>query len=603
MSEPGQKRWVWDLYPLAMDTWDNRMIPDDGSPAGQRIRTSVRRPRGWISYLGSDAPARPLRVETIWRWAYVPTDDNLAVLNRCYPKDDPCRPSWDTIKGDLVVAGHAPDALDKLEAPVLLAMLAKAKSVGADTATTKTRTNKARTERMEPTCARLCADLHEEAGELDVSPPPLDDPAPQQYAWMEATAALLADAYGQRLDRAERFREQLINVKHASRSRELPPDDKREHQRMAKGLFEVLALAENAVSATERWRSDLWDRAKVFLPDIARDIQVVCAGIGRFDADRMDEATAEWRCIEVAAAEKRAAAGQNKWNLAAGTWTAEERAVWRGPVPLVASAREDNQTMSRDDRRSLSPEETADLLQKCLRRCCLCYALEGDDSRKDGQLAHLDRNRSNADPDNFVFLCFEHHNSYDAKMGQAKNLTEQELRRHRQTLYQAVEQGKIPARQGAAVPKFPTQQAASVNVNGDGNVVAGGDVNYVVNMPKGKRGKRAATRPPIIPGTVSEDPRMAGYLNYLVRRYEKFKKWDCDQSGQRMGWGVIRNSYKREMKYELIHTPKTLFEAGARYLQQRIENTRLGKMKQGQRLYNPFEDFDEQAGNDEDLPE
>jgi hypothetical protein len=504
----------------------------------------------------------------------------------------------------LVVAGHAPDILDKLEASVLLAMLEKTKNAGAGegAATAETGAKKARTERMEPTCARLCADLREEASELDVSPPPSDDPAPEQYAWMEATAALLADAYGQRLDRAERFREQLINVKHASRSPELSPGDKREHQRMAKGMFEVLVLAENAVSAAERWRSDLWDRAKVFLPHIAKDIQVVCAGIGHFDAGRLGDAAAEWRRIEVTAAEKRAAAGHKKWNLAAGTWTAEERAAWRGPVPLVAYAREDNQTMSGSDRRSLSPEQTADLLQKCLRRCCLCYALEGDDARKDGQLAHLDRNRANADPDNFVFLCFEHHNSYDARMGQAKNLTEQELRRHRQTLYQAVERGKVPARQGAAVLKFPMQQPMPVNINGDGNVVAGGDVNYVVNMPKGKRGKRAATRPPIIPGTVSEDPRMAGYLNYLIRRYEKFKEWDCDQSGQRMGWGVIRNTYKRDMKYELIHTPKPFFQSGARYLQDRIENTRLGKMKRGQKLYDSFQDFDEQASNAEELP-
>jgi hypothetical protein len=123
-------------------------------------------------------------------------------------------------------------------------------------------------------------------------------------------------------------------------------------------------------------------------------------------------------------------------------------------------------------------------------------------------------------------------------------------------------------------------------------------------MPKAKRGKgrSGAVRPPVIPGTVSEDARMVGYLNYLVRRYEKFKKWECDRNGQRMGWGVIRNSYKRDMKYELIHTPRTLFEAAARYLQQRIENTRLGKMKHGRNLYSRFEDFDEQASDDEGLP-
>jgi hypothetical protein len=180
-------------------------------------------------------------------------------------------------------------------------------------------------------CMQLCADLREEAGALDVSPPPLDDPVPRQYAWMEATAAMLADAYGQRLERATRFRELLIEVKHASRSRALAPTEKREHRRMAKGLIEVLVLAEQAVSATDRWRSDLWDRTKVLLPAVAKDLRVVCDGIGPFDSNRIDRAVAEWRRIEVAAAERRASACEPKWNLSPEIWTAAERAAWRPP--------------------------------------------------------------------------------------------------------------------------------------------------------------------------------------------------------------------------------------------------------------------------------
>jgi len=153
------------------------------------------------------------------------------------------------------------------------------------------------------------------------------------------------------------------------------------------------------------------------------------------------------------------------------------------------------------------------------------------------------------------------------------------------------------------VLKFPTQQGGAVSISGDNNVVAGGDVNYTVNMPRPKRGKgRSATRPPIIPGTVSEDPRMVGYLSYLVRRYEKFKKWECDRIGKRMGYGVIRHAYKDELKYELIHTPKAHFEAGARYLQQRIDNTQLGRMNRGRKLYSLFGEFDERVSNDEGLP-
>lgn len=605
MKEPGAKRWVWDLYPLSAGTWGNRQVPADDTPPGQRMKTSRKRASGRVSYMFSDKPSHPLRVETVWRWAYVPTEDNLAALIRWYPGDAPGCPSWDTIKSELVVASHVAAELDKMEAPVLLAMLGAIRNAKADQAGntasassgTKTRDD------IEPRCRRLCAELREEITTLDASPLPMDAPRPQHCAWIEAVAGLLADVHGERLARADRFRDQLVAMKHASRSSKLSPVEKREHQRMAKGLLEVLALAERSVSVSETWRADLWERTKVFLPGVAKCISVVCAGTGHFPADKIDAAVKEWRQIEVAAAEKRAAAGEKKWNLAAGTWDAAERAAWRPHSETDDQAIEEDNTVARRERRSLSAEDEADLLQRCLRRCCLCYALEGDDSQKEGQIAHLDHNRSNGQPDNFVFLCLRHHNSYDSKMGQAKNITEQEVRRHRQTLLDAIEEGKVPARRESAVLKFPTPGPSAVNVNGDGNVVAGGDVNYVVNMPKPTRRKgRSSSKPPIIPGTVSEDARMVGYLNYLVRRYEQFKKWECDRNGQRMGWGVIRNAYKREMKYEVIHTPKEMFEDAVEYLQRRIRNTRLGRMKKCQRFYSEFKEFDEKTSGKERLP-
>ncbi|MCG3180923.1 MAG: hypothetical protein BIFFINMI_03288 [Phycisphaerae bacterium] len=259
--------------------------------------------------------------------------------------------------------------------------------------------------------------------------------------------------------------------------------------------------------------------------------------------------------------------------------------------------------MNRPNRRSLSRADEAELLAKCRRRCCVCLALDHDASEKKGQLAHLDHDRSNNEIDNFVYLCQLHHDTYDSKTSQTKNLTEDEVRLYRQKLHDAVARGEVPLRQAPAILRFPAGRAGPLSVSGDNNVVAGGDVNYTVNMPRPKRGKgRSATRPPIIPGTVSEDARMVGYLNYLVRRYEKFKKWDCDRSGTRMGYGVIRNAYEDELHYKVIHTPVSLFEQGARFLQQRIENTRLGRMKRGQKLYSQFDDFDERTSNDEGIP-
>lgn len=50
------------------------------------------------------------------------------------------------------------------------------------------------------------------------------------------------------------------------------------------------------------------------------------------------------------------------------------------------------------------------ILLESRRRCAMCFHLEDDLSVKDGQLAHIDRNRDNDAEDNVVFLCLVHHN-------------------------------------------------------------------------------------------------------------------------------------------------------------------------------------------------
>lgn len=249
-------------------------------------------------------------------------------------------------------------------------------------------------------------------------------------------------------------------------------------------------------------------------------------------------------------------------------------------------------------RRSVPPDDQTAVLERCRRRCCLCFALANDVSQKEGQLAHLDHDRSNNNVDNLVFLCLEHHAKYDAKMIQAKNMSEAEVRKYREMLELAVQEGRVPPEAQALASKQPNgQQIGSVNINGGSAIIAGGDVHYTVQAPKPTRRRKgsSSSRPPIIPGTVAENPRMIGYLNYLVRRYEKFKKWECERAGRRMGYGVIRNRYKDQMHYELIHTPVAQFEKAARYLQERIRNTKLGRMRKGQKLYDSFDEFDDNS--------
>ena len=72
------------------------------------------------------------------------------------------------------------------------------------------------------------------------------------------------------------------------------------------------------------------------------------------------------------------------------------------------------------------------------RRCCLCFGLDGDISQKRGQIAHLDKNPSNANPDNLAFLCLEHHDQFDSCTSQSKGLTISEVKNYRALLYGSI---------------------------------------------------------------------------------------------------------------------------------------------------------------------
>lgn len=92
--------------------------------------------------------------------------------------------------------------------------------------------------------------------------------------------------------------------------------------------------------------------------------------------------------------------------------------------------------------RKRTPDQTeADVLIASRRRCALCYGLFGVLDQKRGQIAHADRDPSNAEFDNLAFLCLPHHDEYDSKTSQSKRFTPAELIAYRKRLYDRVGQG------------------------------------------------------------------------------------------------------------------------------------------------------------------
>jgi hypothetical protein len=88
----------------------------------------------------------------------------------------------------------------------------------------------------------------------------------------------------------------------------------------------------------------------------------------------------------------------------------------------------------RDFPRSIELE----VLVVCKRRCALCFGFDADLARKDGQLAHIDRNPANVEKSNAAFLCMPHHNEYDSVPSQTKRITPEELKSYRESLHNAL---------------------------------------------------------------------------------------------------------------------------------------------------------------------
>ncbi len=92
------------------------------------------------------------------------------------------------------------------------------------------------------------------------------------------------------------------------------------------------------------------------------------------------------------------------------------------------------------NRKKPTRKTETDVLVKSRRKCCLCWALDGNQNERLGQIAHLDRNHSNSQFENLVYLCHEHHARYDSRTSQSKGFTELEVKTHRDELYKFLDE-------------------------------------------------------------------------------------------------------------------------------------------------------------------
>ena len=90
--------------------------------------------------------------------------------------------------------------------------------------------------------------------------------------------------------------------------------------------------------------------------------------------------------------------------------------------------------MARGKRKATQKSSETRVLARARRRCALCFGLYRDSSVKQGQIAHVDHNRTNGKYQNLVFLCLPHHDQYDSTTRQSKNVTLNEVKMYRAEL-------------------------------------------------------------------------------------------------------------------------------------------------------------------------
>lgn len=156
--------------------------------------------------------------------------------------------------------------------------------------------------------------------------------------------------------------------------------------------------------------------------------------------------------------------------------------------------------------RYINPAVEARVLTSCARRCCLCFHLKRDFSEKEGQIAHLDHDKTNGAEDNLAFLCLPHHSLYDSRTSQHKNYTMLEAKTARKKLAEHVESfgaDKDAMEEKADKPIEECEETAYLGPNEH--------KTYPFKMTEGQR---------IIGSVSSDDP-----IDVLICKERDYEEW------------------------------------------------------------------------------
>lgn len=193
--------------------------------------------------------------------------------------------------------------------------------------------------------------------------------------------------------------------------------------------------------------------------------------------------------------------------------------------------------------------------------------------------------------ENLVLLCSVHHRLVDDQPDTytAELLTEMKELHERSGDIELSQDGARLAR------KLFEQCQLSIQAQGNAHVMVASPGGIQANQVVIKTFKKRA--PSIMPthGAIGHNLAKRNYALHLIERYNEFQNWDSSKPGKGK-FIVIHRAIKTEFgaKWDLV--PEAQFPRLVSYLQKRILNSKLGRIKnsRGERCFSTWEEWQAQ---------
>jgi len=137
------------------------------------------------------------------------------------------------------------------------------------------------------------------------------------------------------------------------------------------------------------------------------------------------------------------------------------------------------------------------------------------------------------------------------------------------------------------------QEKNSINFNGKvGNAVVGDNNKITIKNNKTQKVKYPE-------GCIGFDTTKANYIGHLIKRYNEYKEYEVGKAN--MNYGAFGAILKKEFKIgptrTIYNVPIERFDELSFYIQNRIDKTKLARMKGVQhKNYSTFEEYKSDAG-------